>query len=245
MLATGVVTCAFLVGAGNATFSGGDQNAANQFSAGYWAPRHVKLVGTASCAGSTTDVVAVTATIPVGNTIVARLTTRDGAGTAPTAHDSKGNSYQRDAYANANKIDYVIFSARVTTALVSGDTITVTHAGNTKGTVLRVDEFSGIASTNRVYATDTATGKGTSSSVSAPVPTGYAIAIAGLGFKDAATPSEPRGWTILNNETTSCDRALTSVAGYLVTSAAGTAGFASTWSGSRDYASSMVVYLGE
>ena len=241
---TGFVTYAFIVGATPATFSDGDQNAANQFSAAYWAPRHVGMVGVSSCASGPTDVVTVSASVTVGDTLIVRMITRDGNTSNPTAFDSKGNLYQRDAYADANKIDYAIFSARVVTALVAGDTITVTHAGNTKASFVRVDEFAGIASATRVYATNALTGTGTSSSVAAQAPSGHAIAIAGIGFKDAATPTKPQGWTILNSETTSCKGALTSIAGYLVTSATGTATFASAWSGSRDFATAIVVYRG-
>jgi hypothetical protein len=245
VLLTGLVSYAFIVGLTHATFSGDDQNTANQFSAGYWAPRYVRLVGVSSCASGTNDVVTVAAPVAAGDTLIVRMTTRDGNTSNPTAFDSRGNAYQRDAYADANKIDYALFSARVTTALAAGDTITVTHAGNTKGSFVRVDEFAGIAADNRVYSTNAMTGTGTSSSISASAPSGYGIAVAGIGFKDAASSSEPAGWTILNNETTSCNRALTSVAGYRLTSPAVTVTFSSLWSGSRNYATAIVVYRGE
>ena len=244
-LLTGFIALAFLMGTAHATFSGGDQNAVNQFQAGQWTPRHVKLVGTASCASSITDVVTVTASVAVGNTLVVRLTTRDGASTAMTASDSKGNSYTLDGLADNSKIDYAIFSARVTTELVSGDTITVAHAGNTKATFMRVDEFADIADANRVYSSTTSTGNGTSSSVSSSLPTGNALAIGGVGVKDAVTLSAPGGWTILNNGSVSCDRSdLSSAAGYLVSSGSGTAVFSTSWSAKKDYSTAIVVYRG-
>jgi hypothetical protein len=244
VLLTGFVTGAFLVGTTQAAFTDGDDNGTNQFQAGYWVPQHMSLVGTASCAASTTDVVTVTAPIPVGNTLIVRMTTRDGDVTNPTAADSRGNTYQRDAYVDANKIDYAIFSAAVTTALSPGDTITVTHAGDTRGTFVRVDEFAGIRATNRVYATNTDKGNAKSVSVSVQVPDRYGLVIAGVGIKDSPVVVTPTGWTILNNESSSCDRNHTSLAGYQITSATGTVTFDPSWAQKKHYSTAIVVYRG-
>lgn len=243
VLLTGMVVWAFLVGQGNASFSSGEQNAANHFTAGYWVPRHLRTVGATGC-GATSDAVVVTAPVAAGSTLVVRFAMRDSTNSSVNATDSKGNAYQLDAAASANKHDYAIFSAAVTNPLAPGDSITVDHHRSAKATFMQVDAFAGIAMTSRVLATNVSTGTGTSASVAAPLPAGSALTVAGIGVQETPTLAPPSGWTILDNHPTVCNRVLTTLGGYRITSAAGAATFTTSWSTGESYAGVIVVYKG-
>jgi hypothetical protein len=93
------------------------------------APAYVAEVGTrfSATSSSSTSVLTVSATVPVGRRVVVVVNTASGSQTADSMTDSKGNTYTKVSDSiSGDDIRRVIFSAPVTTELVSSDTITVT-----------------------------------------------------------------------------------------------------------------------
>src|SRR5437867_3588971 len=126
-----------------------------------------KNVGTnASQSSGTSLALSLTAGVAAGNTVIVTFamdpaTCSAGTCSGPvTCADSKGNTYSKDAdVANGSSTSgarTVIFSAPVTTALVSTDTITVTHPSAT-ARAMSVSEFSGLATTAALDKTASAT----------------------------------------------------------------------------------------
>ena len=110
----------------------------------------VKNIGTANSGTTTTTSVAVPAAgVAAGNSIILTFASAD-AGTTYSATDSAGNTYAVNIQgAKAGIVRTVILSAHNVQALVSGNTITVTHPSlpGTAKRGLSADEFSGLAKT--------------------------------------------------------------------------------------------------
>src|SRR5436190_321065 len=110
----------------------------------------VKNIGTANSGTTTTTSVAVPAAgVAAGNSIILTFASAD-AGTTYSATDSAGNTYAVNIQgAKAGLVRTVILSAHNVQALVSGNTITVTHPSlpGTAKRGLSADEFSGLAKT--------------------------------------------------------------------------------------------------
>src|SRR6266581_4085420 len=108
----------------------------------------VKNIGTANSGTTTTTSVAVPAAgVAAGNSIILTFASAD-AGTTYSATDSAGNTYAVNIQgAKAGIVRTVILSAHNVQALVSGNTITVTHPSlpGTAKRGLSADEFSGLA----------------------------------------------------------------------------------------------------
>jgi len=105
----------------------------------------VRHVGSSSTKTTgTTLTINVADTIVVGDTLIVRVVNDYTAG-APTVTDSKGNTYTRDRTARDSNFDMraSLYSAPITTELVSGDTITVTFS-STAAKVATVDQFHGL-----------------------------------------------------------------------------------------------------
>src|SRR5213595_1125941 len=125
----------------------------------------VKNIGTNSSA--TTDTT-ITVTVPAagvatGHSVILTLAMADASG-GVTATDSKGNTYSLAAdITNASNVRTVILAAHNVTALVSGDTITVTHP-SASVRALSANEFSGLSPTSALDQTHTATGSSTAPS---------------------------------------------------------------------------------
>src|SRR2546425_532508 len=92
----------------------------------------VKNIGTnaSTTTGTTIPVTVPAAGVAAGNTVIVTIALDPTSGSV-TCADTKGNSYSKDADVTngsaAAGARTVIFSARVATALTSGNTITVTH----------------------------------------------------------------------------------------------------------------------
>jgi len=228
-----------------ATFSGATASNGNTFSTGAWI-NHVQSVGTESCIkGVTSSVVTVTTPVSIGNTVVVRMASRDGADVTPGVSDSAGNAYQLDARVFGNKHQFAVLSARVTTALSASDTITVTHADNAKATHVMIDEFAGLADANRVVASSTDWAKASNTSISAVSPSGRGLALGGIAVKDHRTVAQPGAWSSLGYTQLDCGgrgSKLTVANGYLITSGTGIATYNPSWGKDADYASAIVVY---
>ncbi len=208
----------------------------------------VKNVGSVAC-GTTTNVITVPAGgVAAGNTLISRVTMR--AGTVGTGTisivDSKGNSYTVDKNAVNGNVRMVVLSANVTTALVAGDTITVTYPSvNPSATGFVVTEFSGIPATNRVDVTASATGTSTTPSVSATTINSTALVYGALVVLNNPTVTEASGWTLDTNLSTSCGGAQGNSinhGAYKIVSVAGSYTYNPTLGGSLAWVDEIVAY---
>ena len=87
-------------------------------------------------------------TVAVGDTVIVTFAMDPDSGTVSCA-DSKGNPYGKDADktngSGTSGVRTVIFSAPVTTALATTDSITVTLQNNVAAKAMSAAEFSGLA----------------------------------------------------------------------------------------------------
>ncbi|OGD79729.1 hypothetical protein A2368_03870 [Candidatus Collierbacteria bacterium RIFOXYB1_FULL_49_13] len=148
----------------------------------------VQSVGKASTkTAGTTMSVTVSNTVTVGNTLIVRVVADYSAG-APTIADSKGNVYTRDRTApnSGNTIRASIFSSPITTALVAGDTITITTANVAARTAV-VDEFSGLLTAAFLDKQNGASGSSTTPGTTISITTTQANELV-LGFTAVEGP---------------------------------------------------------
>src|SRR5205809_792276 len=148
----------------------------------------VKNIGTnASATTDTTIAVTVPAAgVATGDSVILTLAMADASG-GVTATDSKGNTYSLAAdITNASNVRTVILAAHNVTALVSGDTITVTHP-SASVRALSANEFSGLSPTSALDQTHTATGSSTAPSSGATAATTEAAELL-LGAMGVAGP---------------------------------------------------------
>src|SRR5947207_3081824 len=132
----------------------------------------VKNIGTNSSAttGTTIAVTVPAAGVATGDSVILTLAMADASG-GVTATDSKGNTYSLAAdITNASNVRTVILAAHHVTALVSGNTITVTHP-SASVRALSANEFSGLSPTSALDQTHTATGSSTAPSSGATAAT--------------------------------------------------------------------------
>src|SRR5947199_1936204 len=132
----------------------------------------VKNIGTNASAttGTTIAVTVPAAGVATGDSVILTLAMADASG-GVTATDSKGNTYSLAAdITNASNVRTVILAAHNVTALVSGDTITVTHP-SASVRALSANEFSGVSPTSALDQTQTATGSSTAPSSGATAAT--------------------------------------------------------------------------
>src|SRR5205809_3687201 len=132
----------------------------------------VKNIGTNASAttGTTIAVTVPAAGVAAGDSVILTLAMADASG-GVTATDSKGNTYSLAAdITNASNVRTVILAAHNVTALVSGDTITVTHP-SASVRALSANEFSGVSPTSALDQTHTATGSSTTPSSGATATT--------------------------------------------------------------------------
>jgi hypothetical protein len=204
----------------------------------------VRHVGTASC-GATSDTVTVSAAgVSKGHTLVIRFLYRGTSTGAVTATDSRANIYTVDADAPGSGVRSIVLSAYVSTALVPNDTITLYHPSG-DATAVMIDEFSGIASTDRVDATATASGWSTTPSASVTTVTANDVLIGSVVTPNHPPFTEAGGWTSLSGVNTSCGRGVsgnaTNHGAFQVTSTAGTHTYAPTMS-DEIWAEAVVAY---
>src|SRR5438876_3295455 len=148
----------------------------------------VKNIGTNSSA--TTDTT-ITVTVPAagvaaGHSVVLTLAVAD-ASEGVTATDSKGNTYSLAADITPSNVRTVILAAHNVTALVSGDTITVTHP-SASVRALSANEFSGLSPTSALDQMHTATGSSTAPSSGATAAATSEAAELLLGAMGVAGP---------------------------------------------------------
>ncbi len=104
----------------------------------------VQNVGAASSkiAGTTLTITVPAGGVPIGHVLIGRVF-HDYTSGGPTITDSRGNTYTRDRTAanGGTTIRGSIFSCRVTTALLAGDTITITASASVTARAAAIDEF--------------------------------------------------------------------------------------------------------
>src|SRR5262245_35312887 len=117
-------------------------------------------IGTAINNPSSTTLAAnVTAAVPVGNTIIVAASTRTTAASVSGVADNRSNVYTQDVnIVNGSLVRTHVFSAPVTTALSSGDTITVTFSVAATVKAASALSVAGLVSVNPLDRTATGTG---------------------------------------------------------------------------------------
>ena len=168
----------------------------------------VQSLGTnASQSSGTSIAVTLTAAVAAGDTVIVTFAMDPATGTV-TCADTKGNTYTADADvtngSGTSGVRTIVFSAPVTTALVSGNTITVTHPTAT-ARALSVNEFSGLATTaafdKKASATNTVANMTPSSGSTATIsqPVELLIGAIGVEGKSSDTFTAGSGYTALSS----------------------------------------------
>src|SRR5438046_2572563 len=192
----------------------------------------VKNIGTNASAttGTTIAVTVPAAGVATGNSVTLTLAMADASG-GVAATDSKGNTYSLAAdITNASNVRTVILAAHNVTALVSGDTITVTHP-SASVRALSANEFSGLSPTSALDQTHTATGSSTTPSSGATAATTEAAELL-LGAMGVAGPISDTFTAGTNYTAPALTRAGTGI---------GFRGAASASSGSSSSATSLAI----
>jgi hypothetical protein len=218
--------------------SGGD-TASRTITVG---PLFVRNVGSASCGGLSLTVTVPAAGVEVGDTLILRLALGVASPGSVAASDSKGNTYTVDEDVLNLTQRAVVLRARVTAALTSGNTITVTFPA-ASSTGLVVDEFSGIAAASPVDVSGAGTGNSTAPSASVATTNARDLLIGAVSFGTTATATQPSGWTALTAQTPSClafNEA--NVGGHRVVASTGSYAYNPTMSTSSVWAAAVVAY---
>jgi prepilin-type N-terminal cleavage/methylation domain-containing protein len=187
--------------------------------------------------------------VAAGNTIIVSFAMDSNAGTVSVA-DTKSNSYSKDAdVLNSNGVRTLVFSAPVTTALVAGNTITVTYPA-TVSKAVSIYSVSGLVSASRVDQTQT--GPGTAIAVSsgntAATAQASELLIGAIGSESYDTTfTVGTGYTVMNsaiaNDGNNTNASISIFPEYRIVSATGVYDANGTLSVSRDWAAAIVTYI--
>ncbi len=174
----------------------------------------VKNVGSLATktSGTVFSITVPAAGVAAGSRVICRIATNIGVSTATiTGADTRGNTYAKD---NLNGLDpntpvrfTFVVSAHIATALVSGDTITLTVSTASSATVLVIDEFTGIQPTSP-YTTPLDSRGDIVTNVTTPVPlytttVGDLLALTTCSSSYGVTFTFNAGWTVLTSAVTS------------------------------------------
>jgi len=213
-------------------------------------PAYVSRIGSVvDTAPGTSDVITVgSAGVPAGATIIVSVGFGGGAGTGVTVADSKSNTYTlRVAQSDSGGGDYTFHfdSVNIGTALVSGDTITVSYGSASPTEVFfAADEGSGITAFDKgAGAGGSAQGYTSYSSGSTATTTAANELLWGIvGMQTAGSnPTWASGWTALAQLTNSTDLLSTA---YRVVSATGAYAASGTMSATNAYMAIIGTYKG-
>ncbi len=221
-----------------------------------WSMAAISFIKTINATSSTTTGTSLTITVPAlgvaaGNRAIVTIALNPSTGTVACG-DTGGNSYAVDSnVANGSAttgVRTVILSAQVTTALVSGNTITCTHPSVT-ARALSAHEFSGLATSATVDKVATATGNNTAPSSGATTTTVQAseLLVGGIGVEGPTTETFTAGasYTIIGRAGTSGGTAANNITinpEYRIVSATGAFSASGTLSASRRWATPIVTY---
>jgi hypothetical protein len=224
-----------------AAYSATTANAGDSFGAN-WAA-HQGMIASGSCGGTST-VMSVTGTAATaGRTVIIRVAVRDTPAAATfSATDSRGNTYTVDVVASDGvRTRVAIISSNITTSLLIGDSIVVSHPSNQASTA-RADVYSGIASSGRVVATGTAAGNsaGASVTVNTAVPDTAVVGI--VATRNASTITQPAPWLGLENGNVSCASNMGRAAAWRSVHAASAVTYNPSFTTSERWSAAVVVY---
>ena len=154
---------------------------------------------------STSSSTSISVTVPAagvaaGNTIIVTFTMSSVTGTVSVT-DTKGNIYTSDADVNnSSYVRTLVFSAPVTTALVSGDTIKVTYPAAVSKAV-SIYYVSGLVLPKDQSATATGNSNSPSSGNTANTTQDYELLIGAIGYKNTSTFTAGGSFTALLKST--------------------------------------------
>lgn len=210
---------------------------------------HIRSTTKTQSAAATSVAVTLTAGVPTGRTLLIAACWEAGVGTVPTISsvvDSRGNTYTTDAsVVSGTTVAVAIIRCRVTTALLSGDTITITISASRSRWALQVDEFDDLIvspldkTATTAGASSTAMVTGTTAATTQASELLYAVY--GLGVGRAVTLGS--GWSggpVLESTAGTSDRAVQ--AAWQYTSDAGTKQGTATLSTASTYAGALGTY---
>ena len=209
---------------------------------------------------STTTGTSLALTVPAtgvaaGNTLLVSFAMDPVSGTVSVA-DSRGNTYTDNAdvmngtSGSGTGVRTVVLSAPVTTALVSGDTITVTFpsVGSKAFSVYAVND---LISASRVDKTNTATGSSSSPSSGATAATTHAneLLVGAIGSESrvaSVTMTAGGSLSLLNNacaDTGTTSSSITVFPEYRIVSATGAQTASGSLTSSERWAAAIVAYV--
>jgi len=170
----------------------------------------VKNVGSLATktSGTVFSITVPAAGVAAGSRVICRLGSTAPGGSTITGSDTRGNTYAKDnpggVQSGSPQSNMFVVSAHIATALVSGDTISLTLSAASPYTALVVDEFTGITSNSPYTTTPDSRGE-----VIASTPTAVSLYTATVGDLLALTSFEatgsgttvayPAGWTALTS----------------------------------------------
>lgn len=210
---------------------------------------HIRSTTKTQSAAATSVAVTLTAAVPTGRTLLIAACWEAAAGTVPTISsvvDSRGNTYATDAsVVSGTTVAVAIIRCRVTTALLSGDTITITISASRTRWALQVDEFDDVLvspldkTATTAGASSTAMVTGTTAATTQASELLYAV----YGFGVGRTVTLPGGWSggpVLESTAGTSDRAVQAAWQYVTATGAqqGTA----TLSSASTYAGAIATY---
>lgn len=246
---TGLVIGAVAPQFTDAAFSDSTSNAGNSFTAaadfGGTGAAPVRDLGTASCGNSSNSLSVPAGGVPVGNTLIARLAHRTTVNAGVTISDSQRNTWTKDADVFQGSVRIVVFSAYISQPLAQNDQITVTFPGVGDAVGLTVEEFSGIAATNRVDSVGTASGESTSPSAALTTTNGNDLLFGAVASFNNRTYTDPAGWTTGKHQAIDCggaSRKADSHAASRLVSATGGYTYDPTISAGERWAAAIVAY---
>jgi len=187
--------------------------------------------------------------VAAGNTIIVSFAMDPNAGTVSVA-DTKSNSYSKDVdILNSKGVRTLVFSAPVTTALVAGNTITVTYPA-TVSKAVSIYSVSGLVSASRVDQTQTRPGTAIAVSSGNTAATAQAseLLIGAIGSESYDTTfTVGTGYTVMNsaiaNDGNNTNASISIFPEYRIVSATGVYDANGTLSVSRDWAAAIVTYI--
>jgi len=200
-------------------------------------------------ASTTTSTLTLSSGVSSGHTLMAAVCWEASAGTLPTISsvvDSRGNTWTTTPDVSAlagTTLAVAILRARVTTALLTGDTITITLSASRSRWAWQVDDFDDVNTSPKDQTASNSPGSSASLSSGTTTATAqaYELLYAVYGFGTGRTVTIPAGWSGGAQVATSAgstDRAMQAVWKYA--NATGTQQSTLTLSSASTYAGGIV-----
>jgi hypothetical protein len=206
-----------------------------------------------SSSSSNTLALTLGASTTVGNHLI--MLAISGGQNLTSVADSKGNTWQKDRAIDGVDPRSGFFSCKITTQLVSTDTITLTVAGSTASRAFRVLEFSGLHTTAWFDATGTNGGNGASGSAgtsansgaTATLPQADMVVVGVVGHVSTvgsfAFQSLSPAW-VHEGSIASTGTVRTCQPGYRLPNATTAVSTQATWTTSRNWSACVGAYIG-